>query len=246
MNNKNKVGLGLLCMAYIRNAGTSDPKGHNYDVGYDWGLQDYNDISKSLKDTTEEGFTPAPTILLPDRSIISVFNTVSSGETLWNGKVQLEYERGRQPYPLNPQYGQQAVFGYWVHGFEKTLQPEAWGSMFFSHLPAKLERDGVIKYGALEPFFETGTEGIIWSVMDYSKTGYDALNPIKSGDNLTVYSSVQDGEVFWSGPVDFEDKPTFGAYFFSTEFYIRTPEGISPPDLSRLAQHLPCKISEPK
>jgi hypothetical protein len=59
---------------------------------------------------------------------------------IWEGVVALEYKRNWHAYPLNPQYGQQAVYGYWVHGFQATLAPEVWAMMFFAGLPAKLER----------------------------------------------------------------------------------------------------------
>ncbi|OIN87105.1 MAG: hypothetical protein AUJ12_03415 [Alphaproteobacteria bacterium CG1_02_46_17] len=244
MNNKKGLNSGLLCMAYSRNNMPADPQGNEkYEIIYDWGYKTYEDISKSLGATTAEDFLPAPTILLPDRSIVSVFNTISSGEVLWDGEVQLESKRGYRPYPLNPQYGQQEIFGSWVHGFEKTLSPETWASMFFSHLPAKLEKNGVVKYGALEPFFETGTEGVIWSLQDYSQTGYASLNPLTDGDKLTVYSTVEKGNILWSGKVSFEDQQTISSYFFSNALFKRCPREITPPDLSRLAQHLPCQIS---
>ena len=35
--------------------------------------------------------------------------------------------------------------------------------------------------GALEDFFETGTEGVIWSVVSEDDHGYDALYPIEEG-----------------------------------------------------------------
>ncbi len=58
----------------------------------------------------------------------------------WQGTVKLEYKRNWQPYPGNPQYGQQAVLGYWVHGLQEDLPPEAWAQMFFDALPVLLER----------------------------------------------------------------------------------------------------------
>jgi hypothetical protein len=51
-------------------------------------------------------------------------------ETLWEGTIQLEYERNWEPYPHNPQYGQQAVGGFWVHGLQVDLAPDDWAIMF--------------------------------------------------------------------------------------------------------------------
>ncbi|MBI1362387.1 MAG: hypothetical protein GC134_00190 [Proteobacteria bacterium] len=61
------------------------------------------------------------------------------GKTVvWEGTVKLEYERNWEKFPLNPQYGQQAALGFWVHGFQESLVPEVWAMMFFAELPAKL------------------------------------------------------------------------------------------------------------
>ena len=41
--------------------------------------------------------------------------------------------------------------------------------------------------GVLDAYFETGTEGVIWSVYEDGKTGYDGLNCLHTGDHLTIY-----------------------------------------------------------
>lgn len=53
--------------------------------------------------------------------------------------------------------------------------------------------------GRLEPFFETGTEGVIWSLHDMSLPGYDGLWPLYSGDHLQVVDGVP-----WKGVIDLE------------------------------------------
>jgi len=40
--------------------------------------------------------------------------------------------------------------------------------------------------GELIGFFETGTEGVIWSIEDDSRFGRDAMETICEGDHLTI------------------------------------------------------------
>lgn len=54
------------------------------------------------------------------------------GRVAWSGVVALEYDRRHRPYPGNPQYGQQEIKGFWVHGFQSDLPPEVWSEWFFS------------------------------------------------------------------------------------------------------------------
>ena len=54
--------------------------------------------------------------------------------------------------------------------------------------------------GELMDFFETGTEGVIWSVQQTDVRGYAGLHTIKAGDALTVYN--EDGSVRWEGVIE--------------------------------------------
>jgi len=59
-------------------------------------------------------------------------------EVVWRGVIQLEYERLYQPYPLNPQYGQQSINNFWVNGFQVGVDPHIWANWFFDEFPAVL------------------------------------------------------------------------------------------------------------
>lgn len=59
-------------------------------------------------------------------------------EVLWEGLIQLEYERRLRPIPTNPQYKAQEVCGMWVHGFQASLEPIVWAKMFFDGSKAQL------------------------------------------------------------------------------------------------------------
>lgn len=54
--------------------------------------------------------------------------------------------------------------------------------------------------GKLEAYFETGTEGVLWAVYENGQTGYDGLNILEEGDELTIYGN--DGRVVFQGAVD--------------------------------------------
>ena len=59
---------------------------------------------------------------------------------LWEGVIQLEYERNWQPYDEeDTEYGQQAVHGYWVHGLQQDVDPQEWADMFFLRHRALLD-----------------------------------------------------------------------------------------------------------
>jgi hypothetical protein len=62
----------------------------------------------------------------------------------------------------------------------------------------------VIVYGRLEPFAETGTEGVCWAVSDRRVPGYDGLWILQDLDRLMVLDAS--GLPMWYGPVKLEYK----------------------------------------
>jgi hypothetical protein len=58
------------------------------------------------------------------------------GTALWAGEIDLEYQRCHQPFPMNPQYGKQAINNMWVNGIQADVDPETWFGWFQSGLPA--------------------------------------------------------------------------------------------------------------
>jgi len=49
--------------------------------------------------------------------------------------------------------------------------------------------------GTLHDFFETGTEGVIWSIASDDRVGYAALETINEGDHLTILDQL--GATLW-------------------------------------------------
>jgi len=68
---------------------------------------------------------------------LTIFDPEDNTKVIWEGNIDLEYKRNYHPYPMNPEYGQQAVHGMWVHGFQVDVVPEDWGTWFFKHYPAE-------------------------------------------------------------------------------------------------------------
>lgn len=74
--------------------------------------------------------------VLKNGDYLKVFD--KNNQVYWEGEIKLEYERNYQSFPMNPQYGQQALLGFWIHGLQYNLEPEFWGKMFFDKMKAEL------------------------------------------------------------------------------------------------------------
>lgn len=64
--------------------------------------------------------------------------------------------------------------------------------------------------GLLDPFFETGTEGVIWSLVRLGVPGYDQLITLSDGARLRIIDPI--GAIAWEGVVDFEYERTRRPY----------------------------------
>ena len=96
-------------------------------------------ILEAFWETGTEGVHWA--ILDNDQTGYDALNILKDGDYLfvedgkgmieWEGEIKLEYERRYRPYPENPEWGQQEVFGFWVHGFQENVDPEIWATWVF-------------------------------------------------------------------------------------------------------------------
>ena len=53
--------------------------------------------------------------------------------------------------------------------------------------------------GTLDPFYETGTEGVIWAIVDDERYGIESLVPLLDGDYIFIEDL--EGDIIWEGVV---------------------------------------------
>jgi hypothetical protein len=88
--------------------------------------------------------------------------------------------------------------GYTVESIQLTVEVEG---------PAPKPR---IIEGTLFDFFETGTEGVLWAVIDDENLGYDNLHFVEAGDHLTILDQL--GYKLWSGAITCDRKAGWRRY----------------------------------
>lgn len=120
---------------------------------------------------------------------------------------QIEIRRHREPFyigcPDRAAYIQLQPDGYSIQHITMVASVEPVASA------------GVIT-GVLEDFFETGTEGVIWSVYDDDNRGYDGLHTIEEGDQLTICDQL--GHRIWSGIIRCDRKTGWKRYPLNPQY----------------------------
>lgn len=74
---------------------------------------------------------------LQDGDYLKVFSP--EGSVVFDGEVNLEWERNYRPYPMNPAHGQQEVDGFWVRGLQVDVEPQEWSKWFHGNYRCEFE-----------------------------------------------------------------------------------------------------------
>ena len=103
----------------------------------------------SIQEHVRKGYDSLHPVRTGDH--LTVFG--DGGDVLWSDTVKLEYQSRFRPFPRNPEYGQQEVCGFWVHGLQEGMDPEEWADMFFAERQARLRKDpdSLREYGGPRP-----------------------------------------------------------------------------------------------
>jgi hypothetical protein len=141
--------------------------------------------------------------------LLTIYDKEDPTKVLWEGRIDLEWERNFRSYPMNPEHGQQEVLGYWVHGLQRDVEPETWGRWFFNAHPAKLEKLNLGRFSPL-PNKSSSITAYSWlgtgGLFDEGKPG-DLIIKF-NGQNYYRYKDVPP-EVFWQ----FYEAESHGKYF---------------------------------
>lgn len=74
---------------------------------------------------------------LQDGDYLRIFD--EHNNVVFDGEVRLEWKRNYRPHPMNPQYGQQEVHGFWVRGLQDNVEPEDWSHWFHGQYRCEFE-----------------------------------------------------------------------------------------------------------
>ena len=174
----------------------------------DWHILPYEETEKArLKVMETHTAQTKPTHQIPTGSLVTIFNTISTGEVLWSGKLHLEdvendHLLSRHPDLKNSNW----IADTDTKTFNRKQSPLEWASYATSENPATLtKKDGTVLHGRLSKYFEMGIahDLIVFEEMSDTKSGYDIQHILQTNDHLTVYKTVEDGNIFWQGRVDF-------------------------------------------
>ena len=71
--------------------------------------------------------------------LLMVFNDEARREPLWQGRIDYDYEINKKPNWFRPDWVLQQIDGIGtVHGIQKGVEPDFWGSLFTEEKPAVL------------------------------------------------------------------------------------------------------------
>jgi hypothetical protein len=87
----------------------------------------------SVYDSTKKGYDGL--YPLSNGQFLTVYDKEQPDKIVWSGNIKYEFKRNYRPYPMNPKYGQQEIFGYWVNGIQEDVEPETWAKWFFDRYP---------------------------------------------------------------------------------------------------------------
>lgn len=105
--------------------------------------------------------------------------------------------------------------------------------------------------GTLEGFFETGCEGMMWTLIQDNMKGYEAILFLKEGDHLVVFGDNEiilfDGKIKTNREIGWAEYPLNPGHGQPTAlgYWIHwTQEGWQPDDWARLFFHNPALKAE--
>ena len=170
----------------------------------------------SLYEDGKEGYDAL--VILDQGDYLTIFDPEDSTKVVWEGNIDLEYERNYHPYPMNPKYGQQAVMGYWVHGIQRDVEPDDWGIWFFKAYPGEVIKSEI---GRLYRCKSSTIAGHRWTgdrsstdigdlILKFKNGGYykykdvdsDTYNKFASSESLGKYHAKHIKNVFEAERLD--------------------------------------------
>jgi hypothetical protein len=190
----------------------------------------------SLHENGKEGYDGLH--CLGEGDHLTVYDPVDNTKVVWQGNIDLEYERNYRPFPMNPEYGQQEVGGMWVHGIQRTVTPEDWGTWFYKQYPAELVK---CEIGRLWPC--EGSSTILGQAWDGKGSVWNGIHD--KGDLIVKFKNSGyyrykdvDSDTYW----EFHDAPSKGKYHATN---IKNKFVVEKIELPK-AEHKGYSINQPK